>query len=374
MNMSARKLGSSWWIDLRHNGTRHRIRSPENSKRGAEAYEAHVRTLLAKGNAIVEILGKRHSQTFGDFAAEWLRTYVASNNKPSEQESKQDILRLHLLPVFGHYALKDISKASIERYKTTKLAEGLSQKTVNNHLAVLHKALATAHEWGFLDVVPIIKRLQPMQKEARYFSQQEIDALLAAASTKLWRAMMFCALNTGLRIGELLGLEWGDIDFDSKALTVQRAVARGIVGTPKSNRCRTVPLGEEVLTMLKEMRASRTSKLVFTQTGALIPRCRPKRALETAAKRAGVKNAHWHAFRHTYASRLVQRGAPMRTVQQLLGHSTIVTTERYAHLAPSSLKEAVSLLDFGALKSDFGQPVGNAAPNITSELIPLRLR
>lgn len=356
--MSARKIRNAWYVDLRHDGMRYRKKSPEDSKRGAEAYEAHLRSRLARGESI-EVGQKKKEPAFDEFIPEWLKTYVNTNNKPSEQTAKRLILSKHLLPFFGKYRLKDITQGVIERYKASKLGV-LHEKTVNNHLTVLRKALVTAHEWGLVDSVPCFKWHRPMRQTPRFLREDEIVRLLQVQMESPWREMMVFALNTGLRVGELRALHWEDVDLLSGVITVRRAASRHIIGTPKSNRYRTVPLNTSAVAILNSLlNKGVRSGLVFTQTDELLSYHTATKHLHRAAKAAGVSVFSWHTLRHTFASRLVQRGAGMRAIQSLLGHSTVVMTERYAHLAPSSLQGTVELLNETPQMSSFGQPVGN---------------
>lgn len=117
--MSVRKIRNSWWVDFRIEYKRYRKRSPENSRRGAEAYEVTLRQRLARGESLTpQPLVER--PTFADFSDEWFATYAQTNNKPSEQRSKESTLRLHLKPMLGRRRLDDITNRLIEEYKAAK--------------------------------------------------------------------------------------------------------------------------------------------------------------------------------------------------------------------------------------------------------------
>jgi len=359
MNMSARKIHQSWWVDFRHDFKRHRIRSPENSRRGAEAYERLLRAKLVRG----ELIGRDRPAaiTFGAFAQCWLVSYVDVNCKHSDRLAKRSILRVHLLPFFAGDELQDISAAHVERYKAKKLSSGLSQKTVNNHLTVLHKALATAMEWGQIASVPTVKWLRPMRPNPEYLQPDEVARLVDTPMPSPWREMMLLALDTGMRIGELMALDWAEVDLERGTVLVRRSATRGVIGTPKSNRMRLIPLRPAAVEMLCTIRGKARPPLgfVFTVGGQLLAYNTARTHLKRAARIAGLGRLSWHVLRHTFASNLVERGAGMRAVQLLLGHSTIVMTERYTHLAPSSLRSTVELLNYSRRPEESGQPVGN---------------
>lgn len=148
-----------------------------------------------------------------------------------------------------------------------------------------------------------------------------------------------------MRLGELLALRWDDIDLVAKRLTVWQNVSRGELTTPKNHKRREIPLGDQVNAALKGHRHLR-GEFVFCQAGGKrLTKGECKHPLLRTCKRAGLRSVGWHVLRHTFASHLVMRGQPLKVVQELLGHSTIKMTERYAHLSPDVGRDAVRLLD-----------------------------
>ncbi len=296
-------------------------------------------------------------KTFAEFAAEWFETYVKTNNKHSTQRAKDFYLRLHLLPYFGHLALNAITPRCIEEYKREKLVRALAPKTINEHLAVLGQILRTAVEWELLRSAPAIKRLRATAPPIDILQEGEVVQLMQSRGAAVWDDMLLLALHTGLRLGELFGLEWKDVDLDRALLCVRRNVVRGVVGTPKSGRVRYVPLTEQAREMLERRRTA--SGPVFTASASGFNYSTAEKAIKRMCRRAGVREVGWHVLRHTYATQLVERGAPLRAVQALLGHSTVVMTERYAHVRPTLLRAAIALLESPRPMMS-GQPVGNA--------------
>ncbi len=157
--------------------------------------------------------------------------------------------------------------------------------------------------------------------------------------------MIVTALRTGLRLGELRGLRWRDVDLAGGRIVVRVAADElGELHPPKSGTPREVPLGNDVV---EELRAHRHSRVhVFdSEDGAILTPSACRKALDRITRRTGLRKFGWHVLRHTFASELAMRGATMRSIQDLLGHSTVVMTARYAHLSPAARRETVLLLD-----------------------------
>ncbi len=376
--MAARKIRNAWWVDFRHAGERYRKRSPESSKTGAMAYEAVLRQQLARKGSLEDTGSTVEMPTFAAFAKEWLETYVRTNNKPSEQETKETILRCHLVPYFGLEKINEIKQQDIERYKASKQGS-LSQKTINNHLICLNKCLHTAVEWGRMPIAPKIGLLRVPTQKFDYLSPLETAKILEDKAEPTWNEMVRLAARTGMRRGELIALDWSDVDFSRRTLTVRRAYAGGEIGTPKNHRERTIPLTDDVFAMLYA-RAEKTGLVFHGLNGEILGKSINGGAIKRVCKRVGLRPIGWHTLRHTYASTLVSEGIPLTAVSQLLGHSDIRVTMRYAHLAPSMLHESVRALQRAEDREleKFGQQAVNAykkedvktsVPNVLS-LIP----
>lgn len=361
--MAVRIIRNWWWVDFRLGYVRYRKRSPENSKAGARAYEASLRQRLARGEKIDS--PKFEKQTFAQFAETWFTTYVVTNNKPSEQQTKRCYLQSSIVPFFAKTGLDAIGKREIELFKVSEQRRGLSNKTINNKLGVLRKCLASAYEWGAMpNPPPTIKALKCTPPVSTFLTRAEADSLLSHASGIVYE-MILTALRTGIRQGEVRGLQWGDIDWENRTLTVRHAFCEYTqnLTTPKSNRERHVPLADDLYEVLLARRA--LSGYVFTnERGRPFPQRTHLRCLRQVQERAGLKSIGWHTLRHTFASHLADK-VSLRTVQELLGHSTITMTMRYSHVAAPQLRSAIDLLCAERSPStDFGHPVGNAMSTI----------
>ena len=342
--MGARKRHNKWWVDFCFNRTRFRRVSPDNTRKGAEAYEIVLKQRLARGEPIDK--SDTEKILFNEFAGQWMRDYVEVNNKRSEIMAKKMILRAHLLPFCGRKALSEIDGVVIERFKARKLQEGKSNKSINNYLAVLRKMLVTAEEWSLLEKVPKIKPLKVMPCKTDYLTREECDRLLSNADG-LWKDMILFAMRTGLRFGEIVALKWPDVDFSNGQITVRHSIVGDVPqDSTKSNKIRYVPMTGTVHQTLIDRKSISSGEFVFSeQSGKYLMRERCRRNLQKLCERAGIRGIGWHTLRHTFASHLAERGVSPITIKELLGHSDIKTTMRYAHLGPLAIRSAVEVLE-----------------------------
>ena len=155
------------------------------------------------------------------------------------------------------------------------------------------------------------------------------------------------ALRTGLRQGELRALRWQDVDLSAGRIFVRQNLVRDQIGSPKSGKPREIALGEEVRVALAAHRQlHHRGALVFCDSdGRMLTKGEMKHPLWRACRKAGLRLIGCHVMRHSFASHLVMRGAPLKAVQELLGHATIQMTMRYAHLSADVARDAVRLLD-----------------------------
>jgi len=321
------------------------------TKRGAEQYERQLLGELLsdrpRKKEVPALKREKAVPTVKVFEKQFMTNYAEANNKPSEVETKRMILDLHLVPALGNLRLDEVAPRQIEEYKGLMLKEGLSPKTVNNHLVVLRRMLAVAEEWELIDHVPKFKWLKVPEAEFDFLSFEESERLLSAGQGE-WSTMIAVAMKAGLRQGEILALRWRDVDWVAEKINVRQSVVRGIVGAPKGWRSREVPLSPELLSALKGHRHLRGELVFCDEDGHMRTKNECRRPLYDTCKRAGLREIGWHVLRHSFASQLVMRGVPLRVVQDLLGHRDIKTTMRYAHLSPHMGQDAVALLDIGA--------------------------
>lgn len=338
-----------WVVDVVHQHLDGRVQrvirtSPVQTKRGAQELERQVRAALLSGT--YERRKEGSTPTVAEFSEKFMRVYAETNNKPSEVRQKRSSLKDHILPSLGRLRLNEVSTRHIEELKAATLAKGLKAKSVNNVLSVLRKMLSAAVEWELLDHVPRMKALKTAEPSFDWLTPEEADRLIAATEPD-WRALVVTAVRTGLRQGELRALRWSDVVLTpgTARVVVRQSAWQNIIGTPKSGKHREVPLCDGALAALRGHRHLRGPLVFCRPNGDMLSVGDMRDPLERACRAAGLRHVAWHALRHSFASHLAAGGAPLAVIQQLLGHASISMTERYSHLAPPLLRDAVRILD-----------------------------
>ncbi len=320
-----------------------------NTKAAAEGAErAHIHRLMHPQLPKPAPPKRKEGLTLCEFAPTYLATKRTKSH--SYYETIESILDASIIPAFGPLLLGEIEFAHIQDYTQAKLARpgtrGLSPKSVCNHLSVIRQILVLGKKRGLLEEIPEIEWPQSEESKFDFLSFEEAKALILSADPGQWQSMMTVALNTGMRMGELRGLHWKHVNFDDRSLRVTKSYVRGRMKSPKSRTSRRViGLNDVAFDALKAHRHL-CGPLVFPQDdGSPITKGRMRWPLWRACDRAGIgRRIGWHVLRHSFASHLVMKGVHLIAVQELLGHSTIKMTERYAHLSPEVKREAVQLL------------------------------
>lgn len=349
--MSAIKKRGRWYFRKRVKGHGRIFVTPSdyglsNTKVGAEeAGRRRIAELLGERKPIVVVSA---SPTLKAFEPIYLE-HSDAKNEFSTTKAKRQILRDHLIPAFGHLPLDQITYARIEDFKNALVSgeDGLSGKTGNNILTVLRRALSLAQKRGVLVAVPEIEWFPVAPGAFDFLSFEESEALIDGADDE-WRTMIMVGIKCGLRQGELLGLQWQDVDLKNGRIIVRRSVVRGRVKSTKSRRIREVPLGNDVSAQLAKHRHLRGPWVFCDVDGNRLTNGACKWPLYNACTAAKLRRIGWHVLRHTFCSQLAMQGAAPSSIQKLAGHARLSMTERYMHLSPNVVRDAVKLLDRGA--------------------------
>lgn len=347
----AKQDNGGWEVDIRlrlPNGRRHRDRKILDglSKSAAQRWaEDRQRLLLQQGPAPP----KKEVPSLEDFSGRFVDGYARANRqKPSGIAAKEMILRVHLKPALGRKRLDAISNEDVQRLK---LAMGRkAAKTINNVLTVLNVLLKQAVAWDVIERMPCSIRLLPVPKpETRFYDVHEYERLVDAAAKIDQEALLIVLLGgqAGLRCGEMIALEWPDIDLSKPQLCVRQSDWNGHVSTPKSGKVRWVPLTVRLAAALKRHRHLRGPRVLSSPDGSTWTRQLVQYRMKRVTRRAGLPDFGVHALRHTFCSHLSMRGAPVNSIRELAGHAELSVTQRYMHLSPSALDDAIRLLEVG---------------------------
>jgi integrase len=361
-----------WEVDVTvrlPNGSRLRERSkaPVSSKSAAQRWgQDRERHLVQHGPPGA----KEEVPTLKEFAQRFVDGHARANrHKPSGIWAKETILRVHLVPLLGAKRLDAITSEDVQRLKTQ--LQQKAPKTVNNVLTVLNTLLKKAIEWDVIAQMPGIVRLLPISKGSTgFYDFDEYERLVEAAKSVDPNAHLIVLLGgeAGLRCGEMIALEWTDVDFAKRQLCVERSDWRGQVTTTKGGRLRYVPLTIRLAAALQKHRHLRGARVLCQCSGSPLTPMMVQQQVRRAARVAQLAQSGVHRLRHTFCSHLSMRGAPVRAIQDLAGHMHLTTTQRYMHLSPAAIEGAIRLLDHGKPVCGFGDMLETADREIGKSL------
>jgi len=283
--------------------------------------------------------------------------------KTSTRRRYQSTIKNHLLPAFGNLRLCDLQRVEIQAFVLRKMEKGLSWETADLLRNLLSKIYRCAKKWGFFaGDNPASEIDLPHKKPVRekcVLMPAQIPKLLAVMKEP-YRTMALVGILTGLRVGEILGLRWSDIDFDTAQLRVNQRYYRGEMDSPKTRASqRTLPLPPECIEALRRLQTAtqpeQKDALVFcTRKGTPYSDTNIlHRQLKPAGQKIDAPWLSWHTFRRTHATLLQLAGGSLKDAQAQLGHSRLSTTlEIYTIPIPEHQREAVAKLSQLVTSSD----------------------
>ena len=298
------------------------------------------------------------NKTFRDVVELWERTKGRTLRNAKKDRS---IIRSRLLPTFGDTLLKNLRPSDFDEYTADCFADGLSPKTIRNHLGTVTVLLNMAVEEGYLVKAPKVRKpkLERKFEETRFLkTDDEVKRFLVAARAEgpVAHAFYATAVYTGMRQSEIAALTWADIDFDAPSIKVTKSTR----GKTKSGHSRTIPIHKGLRAILLALQdVGISADIVFpNQRGTVhAPDSRLfrqvfRRVLVSAGLPEVIINGktrsyiRFHDLRHTFASHMMMNGGNIYVLKDLLGHSDIAMTQRYAHLAPGIGHEEIKKLSF----------------------------
>jgi len=324
-----------WWMSFTYNGKQIRRSTEVTAKKLPEKIYYKVITQIAEGKWF-DVRPFRDN-TFGEMMEKYLTEY--SPTKAPKTHMRDKSLASHLNRFFEHYKLPEITPKDIYAYKVEREKEGAAPKTINNELVLMGHAFNLAmREWIDSNPVGRISKEKVINEIVRWLTSDEERKLLEASPDWLKEIIVF-AINTGLRQGEILALTWNRVDFTGKTLTILEQ---------KNKSKDTLPLNMNAMGILigrDKVRSIKNRFVFYNGNGNIIDRGNLSRTFRSAVKKAGIEKFRFHDLRHTFATRLIQNGVDIYTVQRLGRWKTIQMVLRYAHHHAESLRGGVEILD-----------------------------
>ncbi len=339
------RRGDTWWLDFRHDGGRYQVRLGSGVNKTTARELAQVkRAAILKGEAGI---GRKKKDVTFDEAKRLFLEWADANKKPLTARFYRDCLA-RLEEEFHGKRLSQITAFSVEGYRRGRIQEGAKVR-VNREMATLRALFNRMSEWGrFEGANPARKKTPPeLQRRARFFSEDEERRLLEACAEPL-RTIVLTCVHAGVRMkAEALTLRWGAVDLAQRKIHVEAAYA-------KSSKMRSIPINSTLLPALAALRPAAATPEAPVFVGVKGDSLRDVRSsFERACKRAEIAGATPHTCRHTFGSRLAMAGVDLRSIMELGGWATLRMVERYSHLSPSHLAEAVEKLATRAKPDSF---------------------
>jgi integrase len=383
MANNLRQRGKSWCVVYRRDGRQH-WRSFK-TKGEAELFLAQANLRKAQG----QHEPPSRSTKLAAFAREKWLPYTRARVGEQTALNYENVLRVHVLPTLGHFELRQLTRetldafvsdwttggprfqervelareresdrAKAERRKPRPIRVGRSPKTISNAIVVLSAMLGKAVEWSYLVVSPAAKLERPVDdrepgENMHPLNAAGVRALVLAADEQLARTLLLAAALTGARRGELLGLQWNDIDWTRNRVWIRRSIGIGGAKKPKSRRSvRAIALPPTLATALDELwktadfKAGEDPIFASDRGTPLDGRNMIRTVFEPALRRSGLPRMRFHDLRHTFASLLIEQGAHVKYISEQLGHASVQTTlDRYGHLFDQSYADESAKLE-----------------------------
>lgn len=311
----------------------------------------------------------------------WLTEYKKSSIRPTTYSSYEWIIKKHIKPTLGDTYLQDIQPHTVQKFYNDKLNSGLSARTVRYIHILLHESLEQAVKNTLVvrNVTNVANLPKQTKKELKVLSPEEQKKLMDTLNNDRFGTAFLLLMFTGMRMGEILALQWRDIDFNEKILNIRRSMSRVYHSTvkdakkselifqePKTEKGkRIIPMLDEIAKRLEEYKASEVNRLkllnyndieikkylkeglVFNngQGEPIDPRNFIRR-FHSVIKKAEVSHANVHSLRHLFATRGLENGIDLKTMQELLGHANIsITGDIYTHVSKEIKRAAVNKLN-----------------------------
>ena len=367
-----------WWIFINYKGRRASKRA--GSKRAAKEAAVKIEREIALERFNLETPEERRPLSFRQYAERWMKQHVEMNCKPETARNYRYALDVNLLPALGDKDIRAITRDDVKTLCFDMKQKGLSPGVVKLRGTILGGIFNAAIEDGLLVGNPAIRLGKIVKVPSRkgrvdFLNPDESRKLLGTVQEHFprWLPFFLTALRTGMRVGELIALQWEDIDWNGKFIEVRRAISRGEVGTPKNGKPRRIDLSDRLSAVLTDHRKgmakealaqgrSMPERVFINPEGGELQASSVVKPYRRILAKAGLRRIRFHDLRHSFASALLANGEPLAYVKEQMGHSSIqITVDVYGHLEPGANREAVNRLDDPSWKIQ-GRKTGETAP------------
>lgn len=333
MSVFQKGNNGKWYYRFQLNGKEfYRACKGATNAKEAKQYEAIVKAELMKGN--LGILQNKE-QTYLYDATDIYLQYSETN----KNSYKSDLsMTKHIKEFFKNIELNSITPKTIEDFKQYLINKyELKNSSINRHLEALSKMFNLCIANGLIENNPLkdVKKMKKDNYTVRFLTKSEEKTLFEHLPERL-KPLVICALKTGMRKGEILNLKWSNIDFNKNCIELLRT---------KSGKKRKIPISKILKDVFLKLKKDSKSEYVFVNPQSNEPYNDIKKSFTTAVKAAKIKNFRFHDLRHTFATRLIEKGVDIVVVKELLGHASITTTMIYVHSDAERKRNAINLID-----------------------------
>lgn len=354
-----------WYVDVKHKGRRIK-RKVGNRKAAEEAKRLFEAELIRNPEGLWRKADPAPAaKPFKIYSAIWLEDYIKGADKPSTYERYGQLLRDYINPVVG-----DLELTAITRGHVRDLLMGLNNRGFSkSHIGVVKNVISGVFNYGVEDelvkenpcngILDRLKLKRTGEDELFPFNHEEVHQFLSTCRQHFPDEYPFymTAFSTGIRLGELLALEWSDIDLYRKRMEVSKSFSRGRIGKTKTGKNRWVDISDDLLPVLRDLLTRRKREalegglgepvaVIFHKDGKHTPQNSIRNIFKRILKKAGLRKIRFHDIRHTYISLLISSGAKLNYVMEQAGHHSIkMTVDRYADYIPTGDTSEVNLLN-----------------------------
>lgn len=331
--------------------TGERVRPSFKTKADAESYM--IKALATPGS--VACNKDSRNLTLVDACNNYIRYHAEVRRKKSTCADYRSYLANHIQPFFKNCKLHDVNIAMVEQFVRLKVDEKLSNSTINHFLAFIKAVFQKMFNNGKIQHNPLsrVEKLRVNNKKFEVLTPKEVDILLNTAKKHYpdYYPLIFTALATGMRQGELFALQWDRLDWQNKKILIDLNYTKYNLDTPKSNKSRVVDMTEGLMQVLQEWQGNcpaSDKNLVFPNAAGNYhnPSNLTTRVFHPLIKKAGVKQIRFHDLRHTFVSLHISQNSTPKFIQSQVGHSSInMTLDTYGHILPEVREKSANALD-----------------------------